>query len=139
MKANDFVKKFGWEAVKHDFSIYFKDESIGTIKILTHCREYIEVDGDNLKRLVESHELVESCKGVDLSKSLITQAPKQASHWGYLNKSYYSYDDFYGQWKQYWDIPNAPMWQTVFSMQYEGKLISLRSLKQAVADVESCQ
>lgn len=68
MKANDFVKKNGWKAVQHDFSIYFKDESIGTIKILTHCREYIEVDGDDLKRIIESHELVESCGGLSLAK-----------------------------------------------------------------------
>lgn len=132
MRANDFVKRYGWGYAKE----LVRNLSVNDTFYLNIGGEIIIED---LKRLVESHELVESCKGVDLSKSLITQAPKQASHWGYLNKSYYSYDDFYGQWKQYWDIPNAPMWQTVFSMQYEGKLISLRSLKQAVADVESCQ
>ena len=48
--------------------IYFKDEKIGTIQILTHENEYIEVNGDDLKRLVESHELVESYGGVFKAK-----------------------------------------------------------------------
>ena len=68
MKANKFVEKFGWDAVNHDFSGYFKDEKIGTIQILTHENEYIEVNGDDLKRLVESHELVESYGGVFKAK-----------------------------------------------------------------------
>lgn len=59
MKANEFVKKFGVDAIKHDLSGYFKDEKIGTIQVLTHEKEYIEVDGDNLKRIIESHDLVE--------------------------------------------------------------------------------
>lgn len=68
MKANKFVKKFGWDAIKHEFYVYFKEENIGTIKILTHNNESIEVNGDDLKRLVESHELVEYMGGIDKAK-----------------------------------------------------------------------
>lgn len=71
MKANELVEKFGWIAVKHDFSVYFKDEKIGTIQILTHEGEYIEVNGEDLKRLVESHDLVEKVGGMDKAKMLL--------------------------------------------------------------------
>lgn len=94
---------------------------------------------DQLISLIQSHELVEMLGGLNKVKRLLAQAPKKASHWGNLNKSYYSYDDFFGQWKQYWDIQNAPVWQTVVSMQFEGELISLRTLKQAIKDIEACQ
>ena len=59
MKASAFVKQVGWDAIKHDLSGYFKDEKIGTIQVLTHEKEYMEVNGDELKTLVESYELVE--------------------------------------------------------------------------------
>jgi len=59
MKATDFVGKFGIKAVIRDFGHYFKDANVGTIEGLTHENEYFEVDGDELKRLVESHKLVE--------------------------------------------------------------------------------
>ena len=72
MKATEFVKKHGIKAVIHDFGNYLKDANIGTIAGLTHENEYFEVDGDELKRLVESHDLVESYGG--LTESRIKQA-----------------------------------------------------------------
>lgn len=51
MKANDFIKKFGLEYAKH----ILLEESV----IL------VDLDYENLKRLVESHELVEKHGGID--------------------------------------------------------------------------
>ena len=66
MKANEFVKKFGWDFC-NEFSkkgyeiqeIYPNDIGIGFI--------------DDLKRLVESHELVEKCGGLRKVKDHIKQ------------------------------------------------------------------
>ena len=62
MKANEFVKKFGWREAQKclpycskrgDF-IYYKN---------------IEVNFNELKRIVESHELVEGYGGIKKAKS----------------------------------------------------------------------
>ena len=63
MKANEFVKKFGWREAQKclpycskrgDF-IYYKN---------------IEVNFNELKRIVESYESVESCGGLVEAKAL---------------------------------------------------------------------
>lgn len=57
MKANEFVKKFGWEYAKH---------------ILTDDAPLVmNLKYTNLKRLVESHELVESYGGLGKAKEYI--------------------------------------------------------------------
>ena len=53
MKANEFVKKFGWKEAKN---IVDASEIIGIDANI--------VDINQLKRLVGSHELVESCGGL---------------------------------------------------------------------------
>lgn len=57
MKANEFVKKFGWEYAKERME-YCKGARLVGMEI-------------ELKRLVESHELVEKHNGLDNAKSLI--------------------------------------------------------------------
>ena len=59
MKANEFVKKFGW------------GEAIKTVKASNHIGiDESIVDIGELKRLVESHELVVFCGGLDIAKEL---------------------------------------------------------------------
>ena len=90
MKANEFVKKFGWELAR----ICLLNCLSPADKWFTHEGDLIcDQDFDDLKRLVESHELVESYGGL-----------------GYSKKAY-EFRPF-----EYWD-----------------------DLKQAIADVESCQ
>ena len=60
MRANEFVKKFGWDRAKREVAL------IGTIAAMC-C------DGgfnDDLKRLVESWELVEKLGGLNKSKKV---------------------------------------------------------------------
>lgn len=87
MKANEFVKKYGWEYAKH---ILNEDSVI-----------LVDLDYAHLKRLVESHELVESYGGLDKAKKRLS-----TEH----SEPYYNYSQ---------------------------RLVN--SLKQAIADVESCQ
>ena len=54
MKANEFVKKFGWEYAKH---ILNEDSVI-----------LVDLDYTHLKHLIESHELVENWGGLDDAK-----------------------------------------------------------------------
>lgn len=59
MKANEFVKKFGLDAAKHK-----ADE----LKIIESMGDKLSFEDENLKRIVESHELVESYGGMDRIK-----------------------------------------------------------------------
>ena len=58
MKANEFVKNFGWDRAKREVDM------IGTIAAMC-CEDDFNND---LKRLVESHELVEKVGGLDIAK-----------------------------------------------------------------------
>lgn len=89
MKANEFFKAYGFDEVKYLVSL------AGNARVCCIDGEHIHVD--DLKRLVESHELVESYGGLNESKRIF-----EMRH-GVIN--------FDG-----WD-----------------------KLKQAIADVESCQ
>ena len=64
MKANEFVKKFGWDAAK-----YKADE----LKIFKGLGGELSIEDAYLMRLVESHELVEYYGGLENAKRLISQ------------------------------------------------------------------
>mgnify|MGYP003622312524 CR=1 FL=1 len=103
MKANEFVKKFGLDLAKRDVraleSGFIKREDI-----LEHYGFDIL---DDLKRLVESHELVESRGGLDAAKHELILLQKHLNNtFGYV---------------------------TIITSE------KIENLKQAIADVESCQ
>lgn len=88
MKANEFVRKFGLDAAKHK-----ADE----LKIIESMDDKLSFEDANLKRIVESHELVEKdFKSVEMAE------------YEYMVSGAYS--------DSYWV-----------------------RVKQAIADVESCQ
>ena len=60
MKANEFVKKFGWDEVISELSK--THDSVVVVWLGSQSNDYALVK--DLKRLVESHELVESCGGL---------------------------------------------------------------------------
>ena len=62
MKANKFVKKFGWDAAKHK-----ADE----LKIIESMGDKLSFEDESLKRLVESHELVEKHGGLISAKEYL--------------------------------------------------------------------
>ncbi|WP_179995578.1 hypothetical protein [Acinetobacter sp. YH16053] len=67
MKANEFVKKFGFEHAKY----LLEDTTLEYFAVHSQCAgKYFEdtVCVNDLKRLVESHELVESFGGLDAAK-----------------------------------------------------------------------
>ena len=59
MKATEFVKKFGWERAKREVAL------IGTIAVITGDRNWLS----DLKRLVESHEILGLFKSLDQAKA----------------------------------------------------------------------
>ena len=96
MRANEFVKKFGLEHTKY----LIEDTELSEFAIHSSCAGKYSMDtvsADDLKRLVESHELVEKVGGLALAKIELKSV------------DYNSEKDFY------------------------------ENLKQAIADVESCQ
>lgn len=70
MKANEFVKKFGLSKAKEFSKITIKGLSQRyCFEINTGDSIGLDyVDLNDLKRLVESHELVEGCGGIDVVK-----------------------------------------------------------------------
>lgn len=96
MKANEFVKKYGWDLVKRDIACL---ES-GFITKSDFMEHYGFEILDDLKRLVESWELVEKHGGLSEAKEIE---------------------------QQYWNSGVG------------SAMIVSMELKQAIADVESCQ
>lgn len=109
MKANEFVKKFGWE-ISIDVSKTIQKSSWVDVRVGGWwSREFVELP--ELKRLVESHELANRLGGVDTMRIMIEQMEINDLCDG-MNIS------FDGE------------WQGVFT---KGQL------QQAIADVEACQ
>jgi len=94
MKANEFIKKFGWDAVINELKN--TQDSVIVMWLGSQSNDYALVN--DLKRLVESHEFVESYGGLFEAKT-------------YADSEYRSL--------------SAPQ--------------ITKRLKQAIADVESCQ
>ena len=59
MKENEFVKKFGWEKSKM---------AVKKLLPMEDGMPVFDYNSEDLKRLVESHELVEACGGIDVVK-----------------------------------------------------------------------
>lgn len=70
MRANDFVRRYGWGYAKEIVR-----------KLSVNDTFYLNIGGEiiieDLKRLVESHELVESFGGLDLAKECLSQLPNK--------------------------------------------------------------
>ena len=121
MKANEFVKKHGWDEaaklignfpewadgyceVDKEFLNYSDAQDGYTLADCEHCVEFI-----NLKRLVESHELV-AIHGFEKSKEIVANAPSD--------------DHFYS-----WILGGSGV---------RDKTVNIGELRKAIADVESC-
>ena len=73
MKANEFIKKFGWSSLKiavtlppfyrYKYVIFYSDEIDFKNEFIEEHKEYM-FETQEVKRLVESHELVESHGGL---------------------------------------------------------------------------
>lgn len=76
--------------------------------------------------------------GLEKCKQIVDGAPELGSYWqeyGVDTNKYYGYDDFDGSWYEYWDIPNAPMWQKVYSRyDFSFNRVPLKDLRAALAD-----
>lgn len=75
MKANEFVKKFGWDEAKECIANTPEDWDYAYVVIESkEIQRYMPSYGDycslaNLKRLVESWELVDSMGGLEKAKT----------------------------------------------------------------------
>lgn len=112
MKANEFVKKFGWDKAKEvaGFTSNVCEDPThfdSDLDIYVHFDDFKGVMDESdvcigdLKRLVESHELVELTGGLEMAKSVLDIE---------INAKHYEYD-----------------------------ASKVTQLSKAIADVESCQ
>ncbi len=113
MKANEFVKKFGLVKSRDVVKNAPKDDCSYSIEIGIYLDRYAfskyEVYIDEIKRLVESWDLVELCGGLKLAKRILKKA----------------YTQFNTMVSVVWN--DKPFQCTI------------QKLEQAIADVESCQ
>ena len=76
--------------------------------------------------------------GLEKCQAIVGGAPKIGRYWeeyGIDTNKYYGYDDFDGSWYEYWNIPNAPMWQKVYSREdFSFNRVPLKALRAAIAD-----
>ena len=106
MKANEFVKKFGW----NDARVCILNCACPEDRwFMRHGDLVSDQDFDDLKRLVESHELVE-IHGFEKSKEIVANAPSD--------------DHFYS-----WTLGDSGI---------RDKTVNIGELRKAIADVESC-
>lgn len=73
MKANEFIKRFGWSSLKiavtlppfyrYKYVIFYSDEIDFKNEFVEKHKEYM-FETQEVKRLVESHDLIESCGGL---------------------------------------------------------------------------
>lgn len=73
MRANEFVKKFGLDLAKRDIAAL----DSGFIKRNDFFEHYGFDILDDLKRLVESYELVGAFGGLDLAKKVLNKLPNK--------------------------------------------------------------
>ncbi len=78
MKATEFVKKFGWDEAKGLIAKHEKcympdvfDMWSDELQDFVLCTKYASFDMSDLKRLVESHELVQSHGGLEYAKKTV--------------------------------------------------------------------
>lgn len=82
MKANEFIKKFGLDLAKRDIAAL----DSGFIKRKDFLEHYGFDILDDLKRIIESHELVESKGGLTKAKEILADNPV----WCFGSKRYSS-------------------------------------------------
>lgn len=121
MKANEFVKEFGWEESKKVISrwgatgYFCREVKVFKARIVNSFRdvqdEFHTISLSELSSLVESHELVEKHGGLEKAKGFVLRIEM-------LNRQ----------------LENSKMAGSVDAYSVE----SFERLKQAIADVESC-
>ena len=104
MKANEFVKKFGLGTVKWILG----DRKFAAPRTIHLEPHEIEFTPGDLKRLVESHELVEKCGGIESLKSWLNYEKRK------IDLSVYVHCN------------KPPV------------LLNIETAEKAIADVESC-
>lgn len=109
MKANEFIKKYGIDRAKKLLSITNKMNMSGLVFASLKDGESLDFEVDELKRLIESHDFVENYGGLHCAKHSLK-----------LFISSIAMGLYHGV-----DGANAEM--------------EIPKLKQAIADVESCQ
>ena len=117
MKATEFVKKFGLDSLliaktlpkfnRYEYVIFYADEIDFSNEFLEKHKDYM-FETQELKRLVESHELVERCGGLNSLKAWVKETKSKLSLATYFHC-------------------NKPL-----------VLIQIEKAEQAIADVEAC-
>ena len=126
MKAVEFVRRFGWEVAKNDLALHEDNET----------RSILYVYGE-LKRLVESHEILRKFESISDAKEAINNAPDGANEFRKLSCST-RYIKIGPRFFEYWDgskwcRPTTPFTEDNHILRFT----PLARLEQAIIDVES--
>lgn len=141
MKANTFVKKYGWAEAEDVVRNAHLDKAYDDGYYYSHLHSGNDVLLNDLKRLVESHEIIEKGQGLDACKDVFLSVYSDESE--YLNRLGVEYKKSS---KNLEDkalmLCSDGVWIDSSYLNDEldstSGFINLKQLKQAIADEESC-
>lgn len=155
MRANEFIREHGLENVRSIISKYpnyTHSTNDARMFINEHdCNENIKKDldtcvrFDDLKLIIESHELVEKCGGYEQVKLIIQAIPNSLKF--YDESGYLMFNPIVERYFQFSNGVSYALLGSAFSVPMYGKSASrlkkdciyIHDLKKAIADVESYQ
>lgn len=128
MKANEFVKKYGIEAAKDlwcgAFDLYNNNLQILNGMVCSISGNQFLFELIDIKRLVESHELIEKLGGLDVCKKIMFQKRLRQPKATHVLQHH----------------ENKKLIQFFSTNQSKPNgSVMLDAIEQAIADVESCQ
>jgi hypothetical protein len=95
VKANEFIKKFGLDSFKaamlcpqfkrYNYAILYSDEVDFSNEFIEKHTDYMFKTSE-IKRIVESHELVKCYGGYDLAKNVMQITPLRKSSYDLIEK-----------------------------------------------------
>ena len=141
MKANTFVKKYGWTEAQDVVKNAHWENAYSDGSYYSHIDSENDVLLSDLKRLVQSHEIIEKGQGLDACKDVFLSVDSDESD--YINRLGVEY-------KKSSEDPNDKalmlcddgVWIDSSYLNYQLDsaygFINLKQLKQAIADEESC-
>ncbi|MBF7693979.1 hypothetical protein [Acinetobacter pollinis] len=129
MKVNEFIKEYGLDEARKFLEV--PSYSIDQLMMLRSG-----LDTRELERLIESHELVEKMGGLEKSKAILNRSPSNAESYqdGYYfrTKPEFLFHNGFHHWNM---TTNNGQWFKDLGF----NPVLIVDLKQAIADVESCQ
>lgn len=145
MKLTDFVKKYGIDRAKKLLAITGKMNMSGLVFVSLKDGDNLDFEVNDLKRLIESHDLIINLGGLDKAKRIINSVPKCLKFYSdsddlmfHLNSERFIQFSCGVSYAKLGSDFLVPMYgNSAYKLKKD--CIPMKEIKQAIADVESCK